>query len=228
VRKVAVAVAALVAVGVLGDIGLRLWSEAWIAGRIDESLGLSAPPDVDLHGFPFTLQVVRSEFDEVDVEIRDVRAEGLVLDSVLLRLRGVRFPRDWLFGRGAGTIRARGGTGALRIADDDLTAHLRGRGLSIAVDFLGPEVRATASVGVAGLDVEASATATLSVSNGHLVFRPQEIEVAEAVSVPVGVLSFEVPLPQPVEGVTFDRVLVEEGRATVRGEIRDLVLRVRQ
>jgi LmeA-like phospholipid-binding len=202
---------------------------AWIAGRIDESLGLEAPPDVDLHGFPFTLQVVRSEFEEVDVEIRDLRARGgLVLDSVFLWLRGLRFPRDRLFGRGPGNIRARGGIGALRITDADLTTHLRGRGLPMEVEFLGPEVRATATVGVAGIDVDPSATANLAVSDGHLVFRPQEIEVGEAVSLPVGLLSFEVPLPQPVEGVTFDRVIVEEGRATVLGRVRNLKIPVRQ
>jgi hypothetical protein len=226
VRKLGVALAVVLALLVASDIGLRLWSEAWIARRIDGSLGLPTRPQVDLHGFPFALQVIRGELDSVDVVVEDLRAQGLAIHEVRLELREVRFPRSRLFSAGPGTIRAREGRGTVTLTEEDVTAYLRDRGLPIDVRFRQSEVQASTTVSVAGLQVEASATGTLAVSGGELTYQPEEIEVADGVSVPLGILSFEIPLPDPVEGVTFEDVDVGNGTATVSGRLRDVAFRL--
>lgn len=220
------ALAVILALLVAGDIGLRLWSEAWIARRIDESLGLSVRPQVDLHGFPFALQVIRGELDVVDVFIEDLQAQGLTIQTVRLELRDVRFPRGRLFSRGSGTIRAREGDGAVTLTEEDVTAYLRDRGLPIEVRFQPGGVRASTTVSVAGFEVDASATGTLAISQGALVYRPREVEVADGVSVPLGAFSFEIPLPRPGPGITFRRVEVRDGIATVDGRLRDVAFRL--
>jgi hypothetical protein len=226
VRKLGVAMAVILVLLVAGDIGLRLWSEAWIARRIDETLGLPERPRVDLHGFPFAPQVLRGELDLVDVVIEDLRAQGLAIDEVRLELREVRFPRSRLFSTGPGTIRAREGRGAVTLSEEDVTAYLRDRGLPIDVRFRRSEVRASTTVSVAGLEVDAAATGSLAISDGALAYRPREVEVADGVSVPLGALSFEIPLPTPVEGVTFERVDVREDTATVSGRLSDVAFRL--
>jgi hypothetical protein len=226
VRKLLVGLLVVLAVAVAGDFGLRLWTESVVADRVDGSLGLPQRPDVDMHGFPFTLQVLRSRFQQVDVEMRDLQTQGLVLDAVRLELRGVEFPRERLFNRGPGRVTATQGTGVIEVTDDDLTAYLQGADAPITVEFLGPEVRASGTLAVAGIEVEASATAELRLVDGSLVFEPEEVQVEEDITVPVGALSFEVPLPQPVEGVRFERLTVEEGVARVEGDLSDLSFRV--
>ena len=226
-RRFVIVLLVVVAVAVGADVALRLWSEAWVARRVDASLGLPSTPDVDLHGFPFFVQVIRSRFERVDVDLEGLETEGLRLDAVRLELREVRFPRDRLFSRGSGTIRARSGTVVAEVADDDLSASLRQQDIPVEVEFIGPEVRATATVEVLGQEISASARATLDVEDGSLVFRPASVEVAEDLEVPLDLLSFKVPLPQPVEGVTFERVAVEEGVARVEGDLHRPVFRVR-
>jgi hypothetical protein len=226
VRKLLVGLLVVLVLAVAGDFGLRLWTESVVADRVDESLGLPQRPDVDMHGFPFTLQVLRSRFQQVDVEMRDLQTQGLVLDAVRLELRGVEFPREQLFNRGPGRVTAAQGTGVIEVTDEDLTAYLQGADIPITVEFLAPEVQASGTLTVAGIEVEASATAELRLVDGSLVFEPEEVRVAEDITVPVGALSFEVPLPQPVEGVRFERLTVEEGIARVEGDLRDLSFRV--
>jgi LmeA-like phospholipid-binding len=226
VRKLGVVLAVILALLVAGDIGLRLWSEAWIARRIDESLGLPTRPQVDLHGFPFALQVARAELEVVEVSVEDLRAQGLSIEEVRLELRDVRFPRGRLFSRGPGRIKARAGEGTVTLAEGDVTTYLRARGLPIDVSFQRAGVRVSTTVSVGGLQIDASATGTLAVSNGTLVYRPQEIEVAEGLSVPLGAFSFEIPLPRPAPGITFQRVEVRDGTATVSGRLSDVTIRL--
>lgn len=63
--------------------------------------GLSATPDVDIHGFPFLTQLAGGSLDEVGVRIKDYEAdtgEGgghLRIRSVDAELHGVDFAGDW-------------------------------------------------------------------------------------------------------------------------------------
>lgn len=226
-RNILVALVIIVLLAVGADFGFRLWAESTVADRIDSSLGLPERPDVDLHGFPFTLHVVRSRFPRADVAVEGLEIEGLVFERVGVELRGVRFPRDRLFREGPAVVTASSGEAMAEVTDDEITAYLGRRDLPLTVEFVGPDVRTSGTIQALGLEVEASATAQLSLSDGALVFEPQEIEVAEQVTIPAGALRFEIPLPQPIQGVEFERLTVEEGMARVEGDLRDLSFRVR-
>jgi hypothetical protein len=226
VRRLLVALVVVVGLVAAADVGFRLWAEAAVAARMQEAAELPERPDVDLHGFPFTLQVLRSRFDRVDVSMEGVEASGLMLESIRLELRDVRFPAGRLFTRGGGTIRPREGTGVVEVTDDAVTAYLRGDGTPIEVRFLGPEVRATGSVTALGQELTASASGTMAISEGSLVFRPEEIEVPGGIRIHIGLLAFEVPLPQPVEGVTLDRIEVQDGVARLEGDLRRVAFRI--
>jgi hypothetical protein len=226
-RKVVVGLLFLTALLAGGDVAFRLWSESVMAERVDEALGLPRRPEVDLHGFPFALQVLRSRFDRVEVEMEGLQPGGLELAAVRLDLRDVRFPRGRLFGPGPGTVRAATGTGSLEVTDEAFTEYVRARGFGLTVTFAGPEVRAGAIVSVAGVQTDVEATSTLEVEDGVLAFHPEEIEVAGGVEVPLDVITFRVPLPQPVPGVTLDRLTVEDGTARLTGDIENLTFRLR-
>jgi hypothetical protein len=226
-RKVVVGLLFLTALLAGADVVFRLWSESVMAQRVDEALGLPRRPEVDLHGFPFSLQVFRSRFDRVEVEMEGLRPAGMELATVRLDLHDVRFPRERLFGPGSGTVRASAGTGSVEVTDEAFTEYVRARGFSLTMEFAGPEVRAGAIVSVAGVQTDVEATSTLEVEDGALVFRPEEIEVAGGVEVPLDVITFRVPLPQPVPGVTLDRLTVEDGTARLTGNIEDLTFRLR-
>jgi hypothetical protein len=226
-RKVVVGLLFLTALLAGADVVFRLWSESTMAERIDEALGLPRRPELDLHGFPFSLQVLRSRFDRVEVEMEGLHPGGMDLATVRLDLRDVRFPRDRLFGPGPGTVRASTGTGSVEVTDEAFTEYLRTRGIPLTIRFEGPQVRASAIVSVAGVQTEVEATSTLEVEDGALAFRPEEIEVAGEVEVPVDVVTFRIPLPQPVPGVTLDRLTVGDGMARLTGDIEDLTFRLR-
>jgi hypothetical protein len=149
------------------------------------------------------------------------------LATVRLDLHDVRFPQERLFGPGPGTVRASAGTGSVEVTDEAFTEYVRARGFPLTMRFEGHMVRASAVVSVVGLQTEVEATSTLEVEGGALVFHPEEIEVADEVEVPLDVVTFRVPLPQPVPGVTLDGLIVEDGTARLTGDIEDLTFRLR-
>jgi hypothetical protein len=226
-RKVVIGLLFLTALLAGADVVFRLWSESVMAQRVDEALGLPRRPEVDLHGFPFSLQVLRSRFDRVEVEMEGLRPAGMELATVRLDLHDVRFPRERLFGPGPGTVQASAGTGSVEVTDEAFTEYVRARGFPLTMRFEGHMVRASAVVSVVGLQTEVEATSTLEVEGGALVFHPEEIEVADEVEVPLDVVTFRVPLPQPVPGVTLDGLIVEDGTARLTGDIEDLTFRLR-
>lgn len=221
-------VIALVVLAVGADVGLRLWTEAWLAGEAQRALRLDERPDVDLHGFPFVLQFMEGVFDRADLEVQGLPEGDLVLDRVAIEGRRVHFSRRAVFGSaGGGTVRAEEAVGEVAVSDDAVSAYLEANDVPLQVTFLGPNVRASGSFPLAGTEVEASATSTLGLEGSALVFRPEEVEVGQTVDVPASVLEFSVDLPAPIEGMTYQDVEVGDGSATLTASFDRLVFRVR-
>jgi LmeA-like phospholipid-binding len=175
---------ALVVLAVGADIGLRLWTEGWLAGEAQRALRLDERPDVDLHGFPFGVQFMDGLFPRVDLEVQGLREGDLVLDRVTIEGRRVHFSRRAVFGSGGGgTVRAEAAVGEVQLSDDAMSGYLEANDVPLEVTFLGPDVRASGSFALAGAEVEASATSTLGLEGSALVFRLEEVEVGEAVEV---------------------------------------------
>lgn len=209
------------------DIGLRLWTESWLAGEAQRALRLDGRPDVDLHGFPFVLEFMDGVFDRAELEIEGIREQGLVLQRVTIDGRRVHFPRRAVFGdQSEATVRAEEATGKVEVTDEAATAYLEANDVPLRVTFAGPTVRAVGTVAVAGQEVDASATGELVLEGGALVFRPEEVEVAETVEVPASALEFSIALPTPIEGMAYEDVTIGDGVATLSASFDRLTFRV--
>jgi hypothetical protein len=209
------------------DVGLRLWTESWLAGEAQRALRLDTRPDVDLHGFPFVIEFMDGVFDRAELGLEGIREQGLVLERVTIEGRRVHFPRRAVFGEhGEATVRAEEATGKVEVTDEAASAYLEANDVPLRVTFAGPAVRAAGTLEVAGQEVDASATAELVLEGGALVFRPEEVEVAETVEVPASALEFSIALPTPIEGMAYEDVTIGDGVATLSASFDRLTFRV--
>jgi hypothetical protein len=192
------------------DYGFRLVMEERVARSAQESLDLPTEPDVDLRAFPFTVAFLREHIDEVGIAIEDVGVEGMRLDGVDLDFRDVSFEREVFVGSG-GTITAAAGRGKVRVTDEALSEFLQDQGVPLAVEFTGP------GIDVRQPTLDLSVSGRVRVEGSALVFSPQAVPE----------LGFEVDLPEVVPGMAYDRITVEEGRATAEASLAGARFEVR-
>lgn len=226
-RKLLVALVVVVALLAAADVGLRLWAESWVAGRVAESLGASEKPDLDLEGFPFLLQFARGRFDRVDVRAEGVRAQGLALRSVTLELEDVRFSRGQLLSRGRGVIRAGTGGGRAVVTDEAVSALIQEQGQPVRVEFVGPGIRVSTTLSIGDRQFEVAASGRLRLREGSVTFSPTRVESPGPLEVPPGTVSFDVPLPELAPGIRYSRIRVASGEASLTVEVEDAAIRVR-
>ena len=214
---VTLVVLALLALG--ADVGLRFLAESRLSAAAQDLYALPERPDLDLRGFPFLLQVARSRFEEVAVEVEDVRLEGLDFDRVTLTLEDATFPREALFS-GTGVVTSSGGHAEVVIGEDAMSTYLQEQvGAAVRVRFAGPGIRVSTRVSVGGVTTTASAGGRVRLEDGALIFSPESVEVDGSIGVPAAALAFEAPLPDVVPGVTYERVVVDEGVARVEATL---------
>jgi hypothetical protein len=203
----------LVLLAVGADIGLRLWTESWLAGEAQQALGLHERPDVDLHGFPFVIQFMDGVFDRADIEVEGFQQGGLVLERVSVEGRRVHFPRRALFGDAPeATVHAKEAEATVEVSDEAVSRYLEASDVRFSLSFSGGRVRVTGTL----QGTEASAGAEVRIEGFSLVF--QDVEGAG--------LEFSVPLPTPLPGMRYQRVEIGEGTATIAAAFDRLVLRV--
>jgi hypothetical protein len=213
-RAILVTLVVLVGLAAAGDYGLRLYTEARLAESARVSLGLPTRPDLDLRGFPFVLQFARGRFDRVGVGAERVEAEGLVIDRLDLTFEDVTFDRGALLG-GGGSITAGEGSGEAELNEEEVSSYLQQQGVPVRVRFVGPGIEVSTEVNFDGATTTASSRGRLRLEGRSLVFSPREVEVEGSVGVPAAALSFELPLPEVIPGISFHGVSVEEGVAVV-------------
>lgn len=155
-----VVVGVLVGGAAIADGVIRERTEEQLADQLrDEIPGLDVTPEVTITGFPFLLDVARGELEQVDVVVPRAILEGLTLEDVDVRLRGVSTDQPTtarearLTARApiAGITDALGLDADLTVEDGTLVATLSLLGLPIEV-LLQPEAAGRAiSVGVTGI-----------------------------------------------------------------------------
>jgi len=83
----------LVLVGVADRVGAH-YAETLIAERVSQQLTKrqiqSAPPEVTITGYPFLTQVLAGNYSEIQVDLRDVKAERLPIPLLRVRAHNVR------------------------------------------------------------------------------------------------------------------------------------------
>ena len=222
-RSILIALLVLAAIGLGVDAGARAVAEARLASSVQRALQLPDEPDIELQGFPFLLQVARGRLDSLDVELRDVDAEGLNLDRVTLRFEELVFDRVALL-RGAGTVSVSSGSAQAVVTEDDLSTYLQEGGTPVLVRLDGPDIRVSTRISTGAETTSATAEGPVRVEGGRLLFSPDQVEVEGTVGVPAAALAFDVALPELVPGLRYESVLVNDGIAAIEADLGDTEL----
>jgi hypothetical protein len=115
----------------------------------------------------------------------------------------------------------------ITVTGEAVSAYLQARDNPVSVELLGPAVRVSTTVEVSGERSDASAEGRLRLRDGALRFRPSRVEVEGAFEVRPAALTFEVPLPELVAGLTYEGLEVSEGMAEIRASASDASFQVR-
>ena len=222
-RAIFLTLLALAAIGVGVDAGARNIAEARLASSVQSALGLPDRPDIQLQGFPFLLQVARGRLAALEVGLREVEAEGLILDRVTMSFEELTFDRFSLL-RGAGTVSVSSGSAQAVVTEDDLSTYLQEQGTPVRVRLGGPGIRVSTRISTGQQTTTATAEGGVRVEEGRLVFSPEEVEVEGTVGVPAAALAFDIALPDLVSGIRYESVLVNDGIAAVEADLVDTEL----
>ena len=210
-RKLLVALAVIAAVVVGADFGLRLLANYWVGRELQSSLTLSQRPSVSIGGFPFLPELISGDVASVTVHAKGSITEGkLPVHEVTLTLQNVSFSPSQLVAGGGATIRAGSGDGTAQFTQGDLNAAL-GASVPVTITFRGGRV--VVRVGKGGQEF----AATPSVSGGQLVLTPTKGSIPR--------LSIE--LPKIVEGITYRKVRIEGGTATLSFTLRHATFKIK-
>ena len=92
-RKLLISLAVLAVLLAAADrIGVAV-AENQISGRIETAYGLPAKPGVTIAGFPFLTQVVGGDYQQINVSVNQVQADGVTLHNLTfmaLLMEGIR------------------------------------------------------------------------------------------------------------------------------------------
>jgi len=199
-RKVLVTAGILVLFLVGADFGLRALAQYWVSGQLQTSFELDRRPSVSLGGFPFLPRLVTGEFSSVTVESEgQLRTGRFPLSAVDLALQDVRFPPDQLLFGNKATIRARSGTGAAALTEEEINRAFPAT-VPITIRLSGGKVYIRAS------GEEGEVETRLKIVENRLVLMP--VEGPLPVEVRVG-------LPVFVPGLTYTGVSIEGSRAVL-------------
>lgn len=218
-RAIVVSLIVLVLLVLTADIGLRLWTEAWLRHRIAQTLGLPGRPDVSVGGFPFLHEFAAGRMEELEASAEGFAVQGLLIARAEVRLEGIGFSQgDLLLGRG-GPVEVR--TGSLRVVvdEEDFNRFLGDREIPVRAEMVGPRMRVTTIFEFGDEEVVATAIHRPRLEDGGLVFRPERIRTEEDLDVFPEDLDFEVPLPRAIPDVAYERLRIEEGRAVLRASL---------
>jgi hypothetical protein len=182
-----------------GDLLLRAIASRRIGDQVAMSMGLGESPSVSLGGFPFVIRFMGGSLPSASLAATDVRRSGVTFRRLRLDLVDVRFePLPLLSGR-ATTIRARSGTGSLR---------LDARGLNEALPDLPASAVVVLRQNAVAVRSEQFGTvpAHVSVSEGRILV------TVEGLGTPVSV---EIDLPAVVRDMEFTHVRIEDRQVVV-------------
>jgi hypothetical protein len=226
---VLIALAILVVLLVIADRVAAAVASRAVANQIRTELTLQQTPSVGIHGFPFLLQAVRGEYDDVEVRIPDVDSGPLHNIQVKARLHGVRAPLDQLVRGRLNEVPVRDIAGTLTVRYEDLA---QASGIpNLRITSSGGVLRVSGRVLVGGQQIDASAQGRISVVDNDLVVTAEQAEVggvelpAPVLAAAARLLSFRVsPRSLPL-ALRITAVQVGTDDLTVAAQARDVVLR---
>ncbi|HEX2196349.1 MAG TPA: DUF2993 domain-containing protein [Actinomycetota bacterium] len=223
-RLVRVAIVVVVLL-VLADFGAKLLVQNLAASALASRRGVNGSVDVSFGAFPFLLALKDRHFGSVTVEAGDVRSGGFATASDVTpqteaRLESVRFELDDVEVVGdvwrddpKGRVSAASGRGSATLTQESLNglvppehaAHLTLRDGAVRVTVRSQLGRQNVDVPESGVRLDASTLV---------------VEAPE----PIGAIS--IPLPELVDGVTFEGVDVTSGALELTFSLTDVELKL--
>jgi hypothetical protein len=188
-------VVTVLVLAIVGDFVVKAAAENAVASELASTLELAERPDVEIESFPFLIAFLRGRLDTITIESSDVEAGALTLDEVTLTLDDMEFePGDVIAGE-VDRITIGGGSGEGILTERDLNRALRKKGVVVTTGLTTDGV---------SLETEAgSVEGNLALDDGVLV-----------VTGPGGI-SVNFQLPTLGGRVTFDDLVIENGRANL-------------
>jgi hypothetical protein len=189
-RRVVIVLLVILGLLVVADRVALAAAERVVAGRIQTDQGLSARPDVTIHGFPFLTQALSGRYDQVTVHVRGLRDRTVPVQKLTVDLRGVHVPLGAVTSGHLSRVPVDRAAATILLSYADVNSYLGGHHLSVSQGGNG-EIKVTGSVTVAGHTVSASASGKIDVRGSDLV-----VAVGQGLdfTIPLGGLPFRIAL----------------------------------
>jgi hypothetical protein len=235
-RRLLITLVIVLALAALGDRVANAVAEGRIATEVaataaDHGAYSDQRPDVTIHGWPFATQAWTGDFEQIDITLKDVGANGLVFPELAMTARDVE--ADWreLSDGGdavAGTLDVSG-----TISVDSVEALLAEQtGWDLEIDEEGNAVLTTTEE-LGGVAVDLEATGKVVVGDGAISFTPDAVEsvtqglpaaVQPLVDQFASQLTSTVEIPELPYGITLGEIAFEGDVVAISATAEDVVL----
>ena len=176
-KKIAVAVVALVVLLLVADRVGAAYTARAVAGGVQASAGLDSPPDVDITGFPFLTQALAGRYDRIEVVATDVEAGELVLSRLDATLHGAQLPLSDVLSQAVEDMPVEEVTARALVPYDEISQSYRGQEFVVERD--GDRLLLIGELQVSDRSVAAEALASVEVVEGDLVVTPEEVALGK-------------------------------------------------
>jgi len=236
-RRTLITLVIVLAVAALGDRVANALAERRIAAEVTEAAAeygaySDRRPDVTIHGWPFVTQAWSGDFERIDIELREVGAEGLTFPTLDMAAHGVT--ADWRdFAAGSSQITAEEVevSGTLSLASlEELLRERTGYDLNLHED-------GTASVSTvveaAGMEFEIVGTGAIELTEDQLRFVPDAVEALTGQLPPAATpyveevrerMSTVIAVPELPWGLRLTEIAIDAEGVTVSGSAADVAL----
>jgi hypothetical protein len=210
-----VAVLCVLGLLVAADFGFRAAAQARVAALLDQKLGTTGHPDVDIHGFPFLTQALTGDYSNVHLEASGVHPPGAPLRNLhfVADLHDVHVGLASLLTGGVDEVRIGTIDGQVRVGPTDIARAVEtselGRRLhptdiavepASAADVLGVPtaparwragrvsgMRLSAALDIAGLKTRFTALTAVALDGSGVTITTKQVHIAN------GLVSASVP-----------------------------------
>ncbi len=166
-RRFLIVVIVLLALLLAADRGAEYLAGRAAADRLADRPEVVGQPDVDVGGFPFLTQLAAREFQDVDVSVPALTAQGVPLTDVDLQLQGV----TPVSGYTSVQVETADATAVLTYGDLQAASPVPGLTYSDGGDG---SVAFSGSLEVLGRQVEVTGTASLQAQGSTVTVIPQQ------------------------------------------------------
>jgi hypothetical protein len=219
-RKLLIALLALVVLLVAGDRIAAAVAEHQISSRVAATYGLRHKPAVTIEGFPFLTQVLTGHYSRIDISVNEVGSGGATLHHLSAHFTGVRASLSQVLKAGASGATAAHASGTATVGYRDLDQQLP-RGLRLHP--LGKDLKVSGGVDVSGGRVPVSATVSLGVTPSGIKVTPVDARPSgQAGSAYSSRLDVVVPLSSLPLHLHLNSVQVTQGGLRIAASARDV------